>query len=68
MSTDSIERAQELVFEMQVLLADQRPYICLFYKQCIDLARDNIVYPYTEVLGGIEFQAGFQTDAIPLSY
>jgi len=65
MSTDSIETAQELVFEMQEVLADQRPYICLFYKQTIDLARGNIVFPYTESLGGIEFQAGFQTDAMP---
>jgi peptide/nickel transport system substrate-binding protein len=66
MSTTDMERARDLIFEAQLLLADQRPYICLFYKQTIDLARDNIIYPYTQVLGGLELQNGFQTDAIPL--
>jgi ABC-type transport system substrate-binding protein len=66
MSTSDIERAQELVYDMQVLLAELRPYICLFYKQTIDLARNNIIFPYTETLGGLEFATGFQTDAQPL--
>jgi ABC-type transport system substrate-binding protein len=66
MATSDIERAQELVYEMQVLLAELRPYICLFYKQTIDLARNNIIFPYTETLGGLEFATGFQTDAQPL--
>ncbi|KPK90744.1 MAG: hypothetical protein AMJ88_15460 [Anaerolineae bacterium SM23_ 63] len=66
MSTGDLERARELVFEMQVFLADQRPYIPLFYKQTVDLARNNIIFPYTETLGGLEFAAGFQTDAQPL--
>jgi peptide/nickel transport system substrate-binding protein len=67
MSTTDVERARDLIFEAQLLLADQRPYICLYYKQTVDLARANIIYPYTEVLGGLEFQDGFQTDAMPLS-
>jgi len=67
MSTGDLDRAQELVFQMQVVLADQRPYICLFYKQVDDLARGNVYFPYTEVLGGLEQQEGFQTDAMPLS-
>jgi len=66
MSTTDIERARELVFEMQLMLADQRPYICLFYKQVTDLIRDNIKLPYTETLGGIVEAAGMQTDAQPL--
>jgi peptide/nickel transport system substrate-binding protein len=68
MSTSDLARAQEIIFEAQVLLADLRPYIPLFYKQVTDLARDNIIFPYTEVLGGLVDAAGFQTDAIPLSY
>ncbi|HIQ02024.1 MAG TPA: ABC transporter substrate-binding protein, partial [Anaerolineales bacterium] len=65
MTTTDIEKARELCFEMQVMLADQRPYIPLFYKQVTDLIRDNIELPYTELLGGIESAAGFQTDAKP---
>jgi ABC-type transport system substrate-binding protein len=67
MSTSDLERARELIFEAQMILADQRPYICLFYKQTNDLASRNVQYPYTETLGGIEFQSGMQTDAMPLT-
>jgi ABC-type transport system substrate-binding protein len=67
MTTGDLARAQELVFEMQVMLADLRPYIPLFYKTVTDLARGNIQFPYTEVLGGLVDADGFQTDAIPLS-
>jgi ABC-type transport system substrate-binding protein len=63
MSTADLNRAQELVYEMQVLLADQRPYITLFYNQVYDLALSRVVFPYTEVLGGIEDQNGLQIDA-----
>ncbi len=67
MSTADLDRARELIFEAQMILADQRPYICLFYKQTIDLASRNVQFPYTEVLGGIENWTGFQTDATPLT-
>jgi ABC-type transport system substrate-binding protein len=67
MSTADLDRARELIFEAQLLLADQRPYLCLFYKQTIDLARDTLIFPYTSSLGGIEFQAGMQTDTFPVS-
>ena len=48
---------------MQVLLAEGRPYIPLFVRQSIDLIRNNVVLPYTEVLGGIADLAGNQPDA-----
>jgi ABC-type transport system substrate-binding protein len=67
MGTSDLERAREIVFEAQVMLADQRPYIPLFYKQTIDLARNTLIFPYTEALGGLEFQAGLQTDTYPKS-
>jgi ABC-type transport system substrate-binding protein len=63
MTTGSLDEAQELVYEMQIMLADQRPYIPLFYKQVEDMARNNVIFPYTETLGGITEAAGFQTDA-----
>ena len=66
MSTTDVEKARELVFELQEMLAEKRPYICLFYKQVHDAARDNLVFPYTEVLSGITDAAGFQTDTQPL--
>lgn len=63
MTTADLDRAREIIFQAQVILADQRPYIPLFYKQTEDLASARVIYPYTETLGGIEAQAGFQTDA-----
>ncbi|MBL7162892.1 MAG: ABC transporter substrate-binding protein [Anaerolineales bacterium] len=68
MSTSDLGRAQELVNEMQVMLADLRPYITLFYKQVHDLAHSNVVFPYTENLGGIESLQGMQTDAQVMLY
>ncbi len=62
MSTTSVEEAKKLVFDMQEMLADLRPYICLFYKQVHDVARDNLKFPYTKVLSGITDLAGMQTD------
>jgi ABC-type transport system substrate-binding protein len=67
MSTSDLDRARELIFEAQLMLANDRPYIPLFYKQTIDLARDNLIFPYTESLGGLEFQAGLQTEVVPVS-
>jgi ABC-type transport system substrate-binding protein len=67
MSTGDLERAREIIFEAQIILADQRPYIPLFYKQTIDLARNTLIFPYTDSLGGLEFQAGMQTDVFPVS-
>jgi ABC-type transport system substrate-binding protein len=63
MATSDLGRAQELVYQMQDLLAAERPYIPLFYKQVVDLARNTVQFPYTESLGGIENLQGMQTDA-----
>jgi ABC-type transport system substrate-binding protein len=67
MSTADLDRARELIFEAQLVLADQRPYIPLFYKQTIDLARNTLIFPYTESLGGLEAQAGLQAETYPVS-
>jgi ABC-type transport system substrate-binding protein len=58
-----ITRAQEKALEMQNLLAQGRPYIPLFVRQSIDLIRNNVVLPYTDVLGGIADLFGNQPDA-----
>jgi ABC-type transport system substrate-binding protein len=59
--TGDLDRAQELVYEMQLILADQRPYIPLYSEKVIDFARNNVVFPFIDVLGGIEQQGGFLT-------
>jgi ABC-type transport system substrate-binding protein len=68
MGTADLERARELAYEMQVMLADQRPYIPLYYTKVIELARDNVVFPFTETLGGLHdsFYLGIQSATQPL--
>ncbi len=63
LSTSDLARAKELAGEMQIVLADQRPYIPLFSTQIYELAQKNIIFPYVDSLGGIEAQSGFKTDA-----
>ena len=67
MSTGDLERAQELIYEAQIMLAEDLPYVPLFYKQTIDLARDTLIFPYTEALGGLEFVAGLQSATVPVA-
>jgi hypothetical protein len=46
---------------MQLILADQRPFIPLYSEKVFDFARGNLVFPYLDSLGGIEFNNGFRT-------
>ncbi|MBM3145553.1 MAG: ABC transporter substrate-binding protein [Chloroflexi bacterium] len=59
--TSDLEHARELVYRMQVLLADQRPYIPLYSEGKYDFANERVIFPYTEALGGIEYRTGFLT-------
>jgi peptide/nickel transport system substrate-binding protein len=63
MTTGDLERARELVYGMQILLADQRPYIPLYSQKVYDIARTTVVFPYVQTLGGIEFMDGFRNQA-----
>lgn len=56
----NIVEAQAQAFELQDILATNRPYLPLFYRQSIDLVRRNVEFPYTESLGGIADLNGFQ--------
>ena len=52
-----------VVDQMQVLLADDRPYIPLFHPQVMDMWRDNVILPFLPDLDGISGAGGVQTDA-----
>jgi ABC-type transport system substrate-binding protein len=66
LQTGDLNRAQKLIFGMQEILADQRPYIPLYSEKVIDFARKNVVFPFVDVLGGIEQQDGFLTSTMVL--
>lgn len=56
LAAKSVEEARPLVFRMQELLAEDVPYVILFDSPIKEAFRaDAIVFPYTEVLGGIQF-------------
>jgi ABC-type transport system substrate-binding protein len=65
-STD-LDSARDLNHQVQALLAEKRPYIPLFQRQAYDVIRDNVVLPYTEIMGGIADAQGFQSSAQPLT-
>jgi len=60
-ATSDLQKAQELVFQMQLILASERPYIPLYSEKIYDFARREVVFPYSDTLGGIELQDGFLT-------
>ena len=58
-----VQAAREQAKELQTILAEERPYIPLYYGQAVDLIRDTIELPYTDTLGGFGAVFGFQTYA-----
>jgi hypothetical protein len=65
-ATDVLE-ARELVYQMQDILADDVPYITLYYTTKTDIARDNVQFPYSDVLGGLEDLDGLQSSTYVLA-
>lgn len=56
LAAQSVDEARPLVFRMQEILAEDVPYIILFDSPIVEAFRaDMIEFPYTEVLGGIQF-------------
>jgi len=62
-SSGELQSARDLVYEMQLILADQRPYIPLYSEKVFDFARTNVIFPYVDILGGIESRDGFQNSS-----
>ncbi len=60
-STSDLDRAQELGYEMQTILATEMPYLFLFDTPVQDAYNtSNVAFPYTNVLGGLENLYGLQ--------
>lgn len=55
--------AQAQAYQMQSLLAEDLPYIPLFYPQVFDIIHSDVIFPYLPGLGGIVDASGFQIDA-----
>ncbi len=60
LAATDLESAQQMVFEMQEILNRDLPYIPLFTTPILEAYRDNLVFPYTEVLDGVQGLYGMQ--------
>ena len=49
-----LDAAQALVFEMEAILADEVPYVVLFTTPVLEAYRTNLVFPFTDGLGGLQ--------------
>ena len=59
LSTLDLEEARKICFELQEIMAEELPYIVLFDTEIVEAYReDRLVYPFTEVLGGLQFVGG----------
>jgi ABC-type transport system substrate-binding protein len=56
-----LARAQELALQLQEFLARELPYIPLYSAQIVDIVRENVELPYTEVLDGLPGVYGLQS-------
>jgi ABC-type transport system substrate-binding protein len=54
--------AQQLSQQLQALLAEDRPYLSLFYPQVTDMTSQNLILPYLPPIGGLAGSGGLQTD------
>lgn len=48
------EKARQIVFDIQVTLATELPYITLFTNPIYDAFANTVTYPYTKVFDGIQ--------------
>lgn len=60
LAATDLEAAQQMVYDMQTLLNEDLPYLPLFTTPILEAYRDNLEYPYTEVLDGIQGLYGMQ--------
>lgn len=60
LAATDLDEAQQMIFEAQVILNEELPYITLFTTPLLEAYRQNVEFPFTDGLGGIEFYYGMQ--------
>ena len=53
-SEPDVEKSRQIVFDMQVTIATELPYITLFTNPIYDAISTSITYPYSEVFDGLQ--------------
>lgn len=68
LAATDIEKARELAYKLQEMLAEDLPYVVLFTAPIYEAYRaDEVQFPYTDVLDGIQNMLGFPTTVRPVS-
>ena len=59
-SATDLADAQQLVFQMEEIIAEEVPYVVLFTTPVLEAYRNNLSFPFTAGLGGIQQWNGSQ--------
>ena len=58
----TVAEAQAISKEMESILFDDMPYLVLVTTPVLEVYRDNVTFPYTDTLDGIQDLGGLPTD------
>jgi ABC-type transport system substrate-binding protein len=59
LTCDNVEACKKLSDEIQILLATELPYVVLFDTGIIEAFSNNVEYPYTNQLSGLQYTHGY---------
>jgi ABC-type transport system substrate-binding protein len=54
------EEAYDIIWEMEQILAEKKPYIVLFDTGILEFYNNRVLYPFTDTLSGLQFLNGLQ--------
>jgi ABC-type oligopeptide transport system substrate-binding subunit len=62
-NASTVEEAYEAMWEMERLIAQDKPHVPLFDTGILEFYNNRIEFPFTETLSGLQFDDGF-TDVV----
>ena len=54
------EEAYDIIWQMEQILAEKKPYIVLFDTGILEFYNNRVLYPFTDTLSGLQFLNGLQ--------
>ena len=60
-TAQTTEEAYEALWEMERLIARDKPHVPLFDTGILEFYNNRVTYPFTETLSGLQFLQGLQT-------
>ncbi|HEX2152362.1 MAG TPA: ABC transporter substrate-binding protein [Acidimicrobiia bacterium] len=59
-AAQTVEEAYEAMWEMERLIARDKPHVPLFDTGILEFYNNRVEFPFTETLSGLQFDSGFQ--------